>query len=109
MANPLLRSVNIVTPDVNVSLFTLLLALDQNIFPRCQYVQIQAAIDGGAATAIVRVVNESTGSDTDCGVELVSTQAVTYGPTELNTVNLKNIFVRSDVANTRLNISIIVK
>ena len=107
MANPLLRSVVITPVNTNVSLLSLLQALDQNIFPRCQYVQIQVAITEGGAT--VRIVNKDSGSDTDCGAELVASQAYTIGPSELNTINLENIFLRSDVDNTRCNIALVVK
>lgn len=109
MANPLFRSVNITPVNTNLSLLTLLRAVDAGVERRCQYVQIQVAIDGGAASAIVRVVNQTVGADADCGVELVSTQALTIGTAELNTVNLENIYVRSDVDNTRLNIAMVVK
>lgn len=108
MANPLFRSVNITPVNTNLSLLTLLRAVDAGVERRCQYVQIQVAIDAPGGV-VVRVVNQTVGADNDCGVELVSTQALTIGTAELNTVNLENIHVRSDIDNTRLNIAMVVK
>lgn len=102
--NPWLRSTIIAGANVNVSLLTLLQALDADAPKFVQALQIQADPDGGAARW--RIGNSAM-TDTDFGVLLFATQAFGISSVEQNLIGLRDIYIRCDTAGLRIAVSLV--
>lgn len=108
-----MRSVTLTNANENYNLATLLAAVAPTLPGvvsgkiRCQMIQIQVDVDAGAARVFVGDPDSLSASD--CGAELVATQALTIQSVDSNLIMLSDISVRTDTAGARINVTMVVR
>ena len=109
--HPWMGSLTLTDADTNYSIRELVDALDASIVPSnasgrnmvVQWLAIQ--LDVGAGGARLYIGNPNNLSGTNCGVELVATQVWSIWSMPTNLVNVDDIYVRSNTAGVRINVT----
>lgn len=102
-----MQSVILVNANQLYNLFTLMKAVDSAMQRHVQAAQIQLDLNAGAANLYIG--DALLCSSTNCGVQLVASQAFSIPSLSSNLVVLDDVGVMSDTAGVRINITVIAR